>query len=50
MSEHKRNKFQEKVQKFLSGRNTPNKRSRCSEDEDTSMKDIKGICKYLNII
>jgi hypothetical protein len=47
MSEYKRNEFQEKVQKFLSGEDTSNKRLRRSED---STEDIKGICKYLNII
>jgi hypothetical protein len=47
MSEYKRCEFQEKVQRFLSGEDTSNKRSRRSED---STEDIKGIRKYLNII
>ena len=47
MSEYKKNEFQEKVQKLLSGEDISIKRSRRSED---STEDIKGICKYLNII
>jgi hypothetical protein len=47
MSEYKRCEFQEKVQRFLSGEDTSNKRSRRPED---STEDIKGIRKYLNII
>lgn len=48
MSEYRKTEFQDKVQKILSGENTSIKRSRRSEE--TSMEDIKGICKYLNII
>jgi len=44
----RKTEFQDKVQKILSGENTSIKRSRCSEK--TSMENIKGICKYLNII
>jgi hypothetical protein len=47
MSEYKRNEFQEKVQKFLSGEDTSNK---CSRRPENSTEDIKGIRKYLNII
>ena len=45
MSEYRKTEFQDKVQKILSGENTSIKRSRRSEE--TSMEDIKGICKYL---
>lgn len=48
MSEYKRNDFHDKVQKLLSGESTSIKRSR--HTDDISMGDIKGICKYLNII